>query len=279
MHPEMWSNPATVENIKKLRDRGILVIEPDEGRMTGSDVGIGRYPEISRLINEISSFLEINSDLQGKKLLITAGGTRENIDPVRFIGNNSSGKQGLAIAIEGLHRGAQVKLIGANLNLEIPKGIDLIKVSTTAELDQALEREFENCDLLVMAAAVADAKPISTSSKKIKKDDLKNIELEKNADLLAKLSGRKRSNQVIIGFSAETNDLHQSEANRKLTSKNLDFIYANDVSDGQIFGSDETSGWILSKEGHKEEFLPASKTALAHRLLDIAKNKLSYPNE
>jgi phosphopantothenoylcysteine decarboxylase / phosphopantothenate---cysteine ligase len=279
MHPEMWGNPATVENVKKLRDRGILVIEPDEGRMTGSDVGIGRYPEISRLINEISSFLEINSDLQGKKLLITAGGTRENIDPVRFIGNNSSGKQGLAIAIEGLHRGAQVKLIGANLNLEIPKGIDLIKVSTTAELDQALEREFENCDLLVMAAAVADAKPISTSSKKIKKDDLKNIELEKNSDLLAKLSGRKRSNQVIIGFSAETNDLHQSEANRKLTSKNLDFIYANDVSDGQIFGSDETSGWILSKEGHKEEFLPASKTALAHRLLDMAKDKLSYPNE
>lgn len=275
MHPEMWANAATVDNVSLLRSRGFLVVEPDTGRMTGSDVGLGRYPEISKLIQEISSFLELNSDLSGKNVLVTAGGTRENIDPVRFIGNKSSGKQGLAIAEAALNRGAKVTLIGANLNLQIPKGLNFIPVSTTDELQVALNSTFSECDILFMAAAIADAKPSNFSENKIKKEALTNIELEKNIDLLASLKDEKRSNQIIVGFSAETNDGKFEEASRKLISKGLDFIYTNDVSDGKIFGSDDTEGWIISKEGHKEEFSCGPKTTLAHILLDRAKDKLS----
>lgn len=274
MHPEMWSNPATIENVKKLRERGILVIEPDEGRMTGNDVGVGRYPEIPRLLAEISKFLEINSDLSGKKILVTAGGTREIIDPVRYIGNRSSGKQGIAIAEAAQARGANVTLIGANLDLNISAGINFIPVSTTSELQIALAEAFPKCDVLLMAAAIADAKPISVSDRKIKKEEFNRIDLEKNIDLLENLKGNKRDEQVIIGFSAETNDIEQSEANRKLISKGLDYIYSNDISDSRIFGSDETEGWLLSSEGQKEEISKISKTTLAHILLDRAKDKL-----
>jgi phosphopantothenoylcysteine decarboxylase/phosphopantothenate--cysteine ligase len=274
MHPEMWSNPATIENVKKLRERGFLVIEPDEGRMTGSDTGVGRYPEVGKLITEISKFLELNSDLAGKRVLVTAGGTRENIDPVRYIGNKSSGKQGVAIAEAAQARGAAVTLIGANLNLKIPGGITFVAVSTTAELQSALSETFPSCDILLMAAAIADAKPVAVSDKKIKKDEFNRIDLEKNVDLLAGLKDKKRKDQVIVGFSAETGDRDQSEANRKLIAKGLDFIYSNDVSDGKIFGADETEGWLMSNEGHKEEISLISKTTLAHLLLDRAKDKL-----
>ena len=154
MHPEMWSNPATIENVAKLRQRGFLVIDPDEGRMTGNDIGVGRYPEVSRLIPEISKFLDLNSDYSGKSVLVTAGGTRENIDPVRYIGNRSSGKQGLQIAIAALNRGAKVTLIGANMNLEVPSGIRYIPVSQTFELESALNTEFPRHDMLFMAAAI-----------------------------------------------------------------------------------------------------------------------------
>lgn len=274
MHPEMWSNPATIENVKKLRERGFLVIDPDEGRMTGNDVGVGRYPDVSKLIAQISKFLELNSDFAGRRVLVTAGGTRENIDPVRYIGNKSSGKQGVAIAEAAQSRGAIVTLIGANLNIKIPEGITYIPVSTTSELQSALSDAFPNCDVLLMAAAIADAKPISVSEKKIKKDELHRIDLEKNVDLLAGLKDKKRKDQIIIGFSAETGDSEQSEANRKLIAKGLDFIYSNDVSDGKIFGADETEGWLMSNEGHKEEISVVSKTTLAHLLLDRAKDKL-----
>jgi phosphopantothenoylcysteine decarboxylase/phosphopantothenate--cysteine ligase len=274
MHPEMWANPATIANVATLRDRGFLVIDPDEGRMTGSDIGVGRYPEIQRIVEEISKFLELNSDLQGKRILITAGGTREMIDPVRYIGNISSGKQGIAIAQAASQRGAKVTLIGANISEKIPTGIEYIPVSTTVEMQKALDSKFSNSDVLLMAAAVADAKPINVSDRKIKKDELTNLELEKNADLLAGLSKLKRPNQVIIGFSAETGDSNQSEANRKLVAKGLDLIFANDVANGEIFGSDETQGWLISNDGHKEEFPKNSKTTLAHLLLDKAKDKL-----
>jgi phosphopantothenoylcysteine decarboxylase/phosphopantothenate--cysteine ligase len=235
---------------------------------------VGRYPEVSKLVEEISKFLELNSDLAGKKVLVTAGGTRENIDPVRYIGNKSSGKQGVAIAEAAQSRGAIVTLIGANLNLKIPAGINYVPVSTTSELQNALAEAFPNCDLLLMAAAIADARPISVSEKKIKKDEFNRIDLEKNVDLLAGLKDKKRAGQVIVGFSAETGDIEQSEANRKLIAKGLDLIYSNDVSDGKIFGADETEGWLMSNEGHKEEISAISKTTLAHLLLDRAKNKL-----
>lgn len=274
MHPEMWQNVATVENVKKLRERGMLVIEPDVGRMTGEDFGLGRYPEIPRLISEVSDFLEINSDFQGKRILVTAGGTREKIDPVRFIGNNSSGKQGIAIAEAAARRGAKVTLISANVNIPAPAGVKVIPVVTTEELGNVLREEFPNCDVLFMAAAVADAKPSEVSIEKIKKDKFDNLLLEKNRDLLAEVSKGKREKQVIVGFSAETGDADQSEANRKLSAKGLDFIYSNDVSEGKIFGSDETQGWLLSNDGHKLEFKRDSKSTLANLLLDKVKNKL-----
>ncbi|MEN9735310.1 MAG: hypothetical protein RL129_20 [Actinomycetota bacterium] len=274
MHPEMWANAATIANVKELRSRGFLVIDPDEGRMTGQDFGLGRYPEVSRIITEVSNFLELNADFHGKNILVTAGGTREPIDPVRFIGNKSSGKQGIAIAAAALKRGANVCLIGANLTESVPEGVKLINVGSANEMQIALEQEFPKCDALYMAAAVADAKPTSVSDLKIKKDSFTQIELEKNNDLLQSLSGTKRSDQVIIGFSAETSDADQIEASRKLKTKSLDFIYTNDVSGGKIFGEDETEGWLLSAEGHKIQFPKGSKETLANLLLDVAKDKL-----
>ena len=274
MHPEMWLNPATQENVSTLRNRGFLVIEPDEGKMTGEDSGIGRYPEIKRLIDEISQFLEIKSDLNGIKILVSAGGTREAIDPVRFIGNKSSGKQGIAIAEAAARRGAQVVLIGANISDNIPEGIKYIPVTSTAEMLSNLKDEFGNCQVLIMAAAVADARPSGVSERKIKKNEFLKIELEKNKDILKELSQFRHQKQIMVGFSAETGDSSHEEAIRKLNEKELDFLYTNDVTSGKIFGSDETEGWILSKGGHKEFFPLASKKTLADLLLDKVKNKL-----
>jgi phosphopantothenoylcysteine decarboxylase/phosphopantothenate--cysteine ligase len=242
--------------------------------MTGEDVGVGRYPEVGRLVSEVSKFLELNSDFSHRKILVTAGGTRENIDPVRFIGNRSSGKQGLAIAEAARNRGAKVTLIGANISLPIPQGINYIPVQTTSDLSDALDREFPTCDALFMAAAVADAKPIASSDTKIKKADLNSISLEKNADLLATISKTKKAGQIVVGFSAETGDIDQQEASRKLEAKGLDVIYTNDVSGGAIFGSENTSGWILSTGGLKTEVLEIKKETLANQLLDIVKTKL-----
>ena len=172
------------------------------------------------------------------------------------------------------NRGADVTLIGANISLPIPSGIHFIPVQSTVEMAAALNAEFMKCDVLFMAAAVADAKPAQVSEGKIKKVNLTSIVLEKNADLLATISVTKKPQQIICGFSAETGDSNQAEAARKLESKGLDFIYTNDVSGGAIFGSDQTSGWILSAEGHKIEVNEISKVTLANQLLDIVKDKL-----
>lgn len=274
MHPEMWSNSATVSNVSTLRERGFLIIEPDEGRMTGGDYGIGRYPEISKIIEEVCNFLDINSDLQGKSILISAGGTREAIDPVRFIGNKSSGKQGVAIAEAAAKRGAKVVLVGANISTEIPLGVTYIPVTSTNEMLTALKQEFSKCDALFMAAAVADARPIDLSETKIRKDSFQNIALEKNPDILKELSQMKKPSQVLVGFSAETGDSTQVAAMNKLKDKSLDLIYTNDVSSGKIFGEDKTEGWIIGKDGSKEQFLSGTKATLANLLLDKVKDKL-----
>lgn len=277
MHPQMWLNAATQANVSTLRERGHLVIEPDEGRMTGDDYGVGRYPEVSKLIAEISNFADIKSDLLGRKVLVTAGGTREAIDPVRYIGNNSSGKQGISIAIAARNRGAEVALIAANISkalLSELEGIRIIEVSSTQDLKVALDSEFDSCQILLMTAAVADAKPIETASEKIKKADFSNIALEKNSDLLAELGAKRRDGQVLVAFAAETGAQDLAAANAKLLAKGAQILYLNDVSGGAIFGSDETCGYLLQVDEPALSVARQSKDTLADLLLDRALTKL-----
>ena len=274
MHTEMWENAATQKNVQILRERGILVIEPDTGRLTGNDVGSGRYPEISRLISEISSFLDLRSDLLGRKVLISAGGTREAIDPVRFIANRSTGKQGYAIAVAARNRGADVILVSANVSLQEPEGIKIIKVESAAQMAKTLTDNFPDCDILVMSAAVADARPALTSSNKLPKSEYRSIELVENIDILKTLSSQKEQ-QIIIAFAAETGDSTLERAKSKIATKGADLLYLNDVSDGAIFGQDSTEGWILNSTGEISKFETASKDTLANELLDQALIKLS----
>ena len=277
MHPEMWLSSANQENVKTLRTRGFLVIEPDEGRMTGADYGVGRYPEVSRIISEISNFAQIKSDLLGRKILVTAGGTREAIDPVRYIANHSTGKQGYAIAKAARNRGADVVLISANSNLADLDGVKILRVTSAEQMHQALLAEFPECEILLMAAAVADAKPAAVSNEKIRKDKYQNIELVANPDLLANISKDRKANQVIVAFAAETSAINSSSievAKAKMLNKGADFIYLNDVSNGAIFGSEETSGLVIDSNGESIEFKNKSKDTLADLLLDLALNKL-----
>ena len=277
MHPEMWLSAANQENVATLRSRGFLVIEPDEGRMTGDDFGVGRYPEVSRIISEVSSFAEIKSDLLGKKVLITAGGTREAIDPVRYIGNHSSGKQGYAVAVAARNRGAQVVLISANSSLQDPPGVEVIKVSSASQMQEALEKEFTDSQILVMAAAVADARPLSSSQEKIKKGNFANIELQLNPDLLKELGAIRGKNQVLVAFAAETEaigDATIEAAKTKMLSKGADLIFLNDVSNGAIFGEDKTSGILIDNNGKSIECKLQGKDTLADLLLDSALDKL-----
>ena len=274
MHPEMWINSATKQNVALLRERGYLVMEPDEGRMTGDDFGIGRYPEVSRIIAELSAYVELKSDLLGRKVLVTAGGTREAIDPVRFIGNHSSGKQGYAIAKAARNRGAQVVMILANSNLPELSGVETISVSSTLQMQEALNSHFPECDLLFMAAAVADARPVAMASQKIKKSDLNQIELERNPDLISELSKKSRASQILVAFAAETGEVDVSAAKVKLSSKGVDLLYLNDVSNGSIFGSDKTEGKLIDSNGSVYECSEQDKDTLADLLLDRALIKL-----
>jgi len=268
MHPSMWLDAATVANVHTLRSRGFKVMEPDVGRLTGSDIGPGRFPETAAIVHEIDQMTGNISDLMGKRVLVTAGGTRENIDPVRFIGNRSSGKQGIAIAKAAQRRGAVVHLIAANVDENNVKGIETTHVATTQEMHDVLKQEFPECDILIMSAAVADAKPKLASIDKIKKAMLGSIELVPNVDLLADIS-KGKMNQIIVGFAAETKD-HLAEARRKLESKGMDVIYVNDVSGGAIFGKDETMGTILTRNDADIAVNEVSKDALGNLLLDQA---------
>jgi len=273
MHPNMWNNPATVVNVAILRDRGFHVMVPASGRLTGADSGIGRLPETSEILNYLAEVISDVQDLLGKRVLVTAGGTREEIDPVRYIGNRSSGKQGYAVAQASLDRGAQVVILSANVTLPAPVGAEVIAVESAQDLANALAKEFANCDLLVMAAAVADARPATVGIDKLKKDQYQEIVLTQNPDLVASLAHMKK-NQIIIGFAAETS-LNVVEAKRKLLAKGLDLIYLNDVSAGDIFGSDTTQGIFITDTGNEIPVSKSSKATLANQLLDLALNKLS----
>ena len=272
MHPSMWLDPATVANVNTLRQRGFIVMEPEVGRLTGSDIGPGRFPETAAIISRFDEVTGQVQDLKGVKVLVTAGGTREPIDPVRFIGNRSSGKQGMAIANAAKNRGAQVQLIAANCDVASLTGIDVIHVETALEMQSALQTHFDSCNILIMSAAVADARPTQISDQKIKKATLNNIELQQNPDLLAELSPRK-GKRVMVGFAAETKE-HLQEARRKLESKGLDVIYVNDVSGGAIFGQDTTMGTILVRNEADIAIKEVSKDALSNVLLDHAIRQL-----
>ena len=272
MHPSMWLDPATVANVQTLRARGFQVMEPEVGRLTGKDIGPGRFPEVTSIITTFDAMTGNVQDLIGKTILVTAGGTREAIDPVRFIGNKSSGKQGIAIAKAAVARGANVVLIAANFPVVDLPGIQVIPVESTREMQGALEKNFNECDILIMSAAVSDARPKKPALDKIKKTFLGSIELEQNPDLLAGVAARK-GKRVIVGFAAETKD-HLQEARRKLESKGIDVIYVNDVSGGAIFGQDQTMGTILLRNDADIAVKEVSKDALGNLLLDQAIRQL-----
>ena len=274
MHPEMWGNDAVQSNVAAIRSRGHLVIEPDSGRLTGSDEGPGRFPASERIIRESQSFWGDKNDLRGKNVLISAGGTREAIDPVRYIGNRSSGKQGYAIAEAAASRGARVTIVSANVSLPDINGVETVHVESALEMHGALEQRFSQSDLLVMTAAVADARVANPSSSKIAKDSLTEISLTKNPDILADLGKKRRSDQVLVGFAAETGVGGRDRALEKLAKKKVDILYFNDVSNGAIFGSESTQGEFLFADGSHISTGSISKDTLADQLLDLALNKL-----
>jgi phosphopantothenoylcysteine decarboxylase/phosphopantothenate--cysteine ligase len=272
MHPQMWSNAATVENVATLRARGYSVLDPEIGALTSGDIGQGRFPSTSNIISAFKAVIGEPEDFKGRKILVTAGGTREPIDPVRFIGNRSSGKQGYAVARAAMLRGADVTLISANVQIPDIPGVRIIKVETAAQMYQALNENFLNTNLLVMSAAVADARPLHNSDGKIKKKDFTSIELIENPDLLASIAAQKQ-NQVIIAFAAETT-LDTEGAKVKMVRKSADILYLNDVSGGDIFNSEMTHGQIITRDGRVIEVAETTKDTLAHQLLTEALHKL-----
>lgn len=273
MHPQMWLDPATVANVKMLRDRGFQVMEPENGRLTGDDIGPGRFPDSSAIIERFEDFLGSKKDLLGRKVLVTAGGTREPIDPVRYIGNRSSGRQGAAVAKAALDRGATVTLIIANSQLSSDEigeldSVEILAVETALQMHTLIEEHFPKIDILVMSAAVADARPSIVSTGKIKKGDLGQIELTQNPDILKSIAAA-RSHQLIIAFAAETS-LNLSAALEKMTAKGANILYLNSVAGGAIFGANETEGIIVTSNGARIEVPKISKDSLADLLLDQA---------
>lgn len=267
MHPGMYLNPATQANLETLIARGFYILQPDTGRLTGTDSGIGRFPETLRIIGKVREICDSNSGLKGKKIVVTTGGTMEPIDPVRFIGNKSSGRQGLAIAYEALREGAEVTVISGITEEYVLGGIKRIDVKTAQEMQNALSIELESADALVMAAAVADARPEIASSEKVNKEDFRALSLVKNPDILAESTKNKRENQVFVGFAAETGDGIREKGLKKLHSKGVDFLYVTDVSNGKVFGEKETTGILLSKRGSEWSFKAADKHELGRRIV------------
>ena len=277
MHPQMWLNPTTQANVEILKSRGFAVMQPATGRLTGEDTGVGRFPETVEIISAFLKHIGSTQDLLGKRILISAGGTREAIDPVRYIGNRSSGKQGEALAVEARNRGAHVTMVLANSSISDISGIQTIRVETAAEMHTALKANIQDSDVLIMAAAVSDARPTSVSHEKIKKDDLQSIDLVSNLDILKDLSSVAKDSQIIVGFAAETSDL-ESLGLVKLKAKKLDLIYVNDVSNGAVFASDESAGFLISADGQSTYIEQTSKAKVARYILDKVVSRLGYAN-
>ncbi|KRA32698.1 MULTISPECIES: bifunctional phosphopantothenoylcysteine decarboxylase/phosphopantothenate--cysteine ligase CoaBC [unclassified Nocardioides] len=292
MHTEMWEHPATAANVATLRARGVIVIEPAEGRLTGADTGKGRLPEpseifeiardvLARVATGASAGGQSLSDLSGCNVVVSAGGTRERLDPVRFLGNRSSGLQGYALARAAAARGAEVTLIAANVTLPDPAGVKVVRVESTAELRDAVLTASASADAVVMAAAPADFRPLSQSDVKIKKADdgsAPSITLQQNPDILKEISThRVRPESVIVGFAAETGDATGSVldlARAKLVRKGCDLLVVNDVSGGAVFGSADNEAVILGSDGTAVEVPRGSKSALAHLIWDNVVSRL-----
>ena len=272
MHPNMWSDQATTANVRVLRERGYHVLDPDVGALTSGDVGQGRFPETAKILQAFSDLAQVKSDYLGRRVLVSAGGTREPIDPIRFIGNQSSGKQGYAVALQALRRGADVVLVSANASLPDIEGVQTIHVKTASEMHDALHREFSQCDVLVMAAAVADARPEQMQDSKIKKASLATINLTENVDILKSLHDVKVK-QVVVAFAAETSH-DATAAQSKMLAKGADILYLNDVSGGDIFNSETTFGEIFTSAGASYKVAKTTKDTLAQALLDHALHQL-----
>jgi phosphopantothenoylcysteine decarboxylase/phosphopantothenate--cysteine ligase len=271
MHTEMWEHPATVHNVATLRRRGVLVVEPAVGRLTGVDTGKGRLPDPAELFELAKQLLSgAPRDLVGRRVVVTAGGTREPLDPVRYLGNRSSGKQGFAFARTAAARGAQVTLVAANVSLPVPAGVDLVQVETTEELRQATIAASMGADAIVMAAAPADFRPRSVAEQKIKKrkdGSAPTIELATNADIAAELGAAKSPGQILVAFAAETQNALEN-AREKLVKKNADLIVVNDVGTGRVFGSDGNEATVLCADGSQTTYPRQSKERLANAVWD-----------
>ena len=285
MHTEMWQHPATVDNVATLRDRGVVVLEPASGRLTGADTGAGRLPEP----DEITTFAELllsradalRHDLAGVKVLVTAGGTREALDPVRFIGNRSSGKQGYAVARVAVQRGAEVTLVAGNTSgLAEPAGVQVVRATSAAQMHEAVSKHAPDAHVLVMAAAVADFRPAHLATSKIKKAtdarDMPSVELIRTEDVLAgavrqRADGQLPNMRAIVGFAAETGDANGDvlfHARAKLRRKACDLLVVNAVGDGRAFEVDSNDGWLLGADGTEVTLEHGSKTLMASRIVD-----------
>jgi phosphopantothenoylcysteine decarboxylase/phosphopantothenate--cysteine ligase len=281
MHTEMWQHPATEANVATLRERGVIVLNPAVGRLTGADTGIGRLPDPEEIFAVARTVLErgnaaLAADLTGRHVVVTAGGTREPLDPVRFLGNRSSGRQGYAIARAALARGAEVTLISANAALADPAGAKVVRVGTAEDMKLAVEDVASSADAIVMAAAVADFRPAVRAEGKIKKGnaDPAPVALVRNADILAEISTtRRRPGQVIVGFAAETDDAI-ANGRAKLAAKRCDLIVVNEVGEHRTFDSEHNAATILGADGSETVVEHGSKDALGHAIWDLVVARL-----
>jgi phosphopantothenoylcysteine decarboxylase / phosphopantothenate---cysteine ligase len=281
MHTEMWQHPATQSNVATLRGRGAIVLDPAYGRLTGADSGPGRLPEPAELYATALGVLRrgtaaMTPDLAGRRVVVSAGGTREEIDPVRFIGNWSSGRQGYAVAAAAAARGAQVTLVAANTGLADPAGTHVIGVTSACQMRDAVLAAADEADVVVMAAAVADYRPAARSSTKLKKTDAAPapVELTENPDILRELgTARRRPGQVIVGFGAETGDL-VSNGLIKLAAKGCDLIVMNKVGDGLAFGTADNEAEILAADGQHTSVPRGPKEVLADVIWDLVAVRL-----
>ncbi len=274
MHTEMWEHPATVDNVATLRRRGVTVVEPGVGRLAGGDEGAGRLASVEEIVAAVDRALT-PQDLAGRTVLVTAGGTREALDPVRFLANRSSGRQGEALAVEAAARGAEVTLVTA-ADRPPPAGVNVLRVDTAAELEAVVLSRAGTADVVVMAAAVADFRPKAVAEQKLHKaDGVPEVVLEPTTDILDELGRRKSAGQILVGFAAETGDL-RAGAGDKLRRKRLDLIVANDVTaPGVGFGYETNAATLLDAAGHWTDVPLTTKRNLARIVFDVVSRRLS----
>ncbi len=282
MHTEMWEHPATQANVSTLRSRGCLVLEPAAGRLTGSDSGPGRLPEPAELYEVVIRVLArgtggLRPDLAGRRVVVSAGGTREELDPVRFLGNWSSGRQGYALARTAAARGAEVTLVAANVDLADPAGARVVRVTSACQMREAVMSAAQDADAVVMAAAVADYRPAARSDSKIKKSGAapEPVRLTENPDILRELSqDRRRPGQVIVGFAAETDGVLQA-GQAKLAAKGCDLLVVNQVGAGLAFGTSDNEAVVLAADGAVAKIPLGPKEVLADTVWDLVLARLS----